>query len=122
MKARKWMSDLNDYLMVTSIDLVNNECDGLPYDIQEGQEEVFSSIDNIEFAFQKDIDGNDVYAGDILLTDEAGWVGYVIYNYCGFVVVDGRGGYSDVDYSKCKVLGNINQNPELVVKYKLVIQ
>lgn len=121
MKARKWMSDLNDYLMVTYIDLINKECSGLPYDIPEGQEEITLSLDNIEFAFQKDIDGNDVYDRDIVLTDELGWVGYVVYNYSGFVVVDGRGGFSDVDYSKCKVLGNVKQNQELINKYKLVV-
>jgi hypothetical protein len=122
MKARKWMSDLNDYLAIGSIDFVNNECGGLPYNIQEGQDWITLPLENLEFAFQKDIDNNDVFAGDILLTDECDWVGYVIYNYSGFVVVDGRGGFSDVDYSKCKVLGNIKQNPELITKYKLVIQ
>lgn len=122
MKARKWSYDYNDYISIAYIDICNNECSGLPYDIQECQEEVGMSIDNIEFAFQKDVDGNDVFSGDILLTDELNWVGYVIYNYSGFVVVDGRGGFSDVDYSKCKVLGNIKQNPELIEKYKLVIK
>ena len=59
--------------------------------------------------------GVDIYEGDIVLTDEAGWVAQVIWSRDGFMCAKKESGFSTMcNWEDFKVLGNIYQNPELL--------
>jgi len=56
-----------------------------------------------------------IYEGDILKTDEAGWIGYVTYGSGVFFLTDNEGGFSRMpNWEECKIIGNIYENPELL--------
>lgn len=64
---------------------------------------------------QPDKAGKEIYAGDILKTDEAGWVGTVVYRYGSYMLIDDKGGFSDEpNWGKCEIIGTIHQHPELL--------
>jgi len=64
---------------------------------------------------QKDKNKKEIYWGDILKTDEAGWIiGKVAFNNASFYLVDDFDGFSyEPDWEKCEVIGNIFTNPKL---------
>lgn len=67
----------------------------------------------------KDKNGELIYEGDVVLTDEAGWKGKVVYDdkCAAFMVVDLDGGigYSVLgNWNKFEIVGNIYENPKLL--------
>jgi len=62
----------------------------------------------------KDIDGVEIYEGDIVETDES-WTAVVVFGDGMFCCEDAGGGFSSyVNWGACKVIGNVYENPELV--------
>ena len=67
----------------------------------------------------KDINGKEIFEGDILETDENGWIAVVVYGNGMFCCEDAGGGFSSyVNWSACQVIGNVYENPELVEKMR----
>ena len=67
----------------------------------------------------KDIDGLEIYEGDIVETDENGWIAVVVYGDGMFCCEDAGGGFSSyVNWNACQVIGNVYENPELVKKMR----
>lgn len=63
----------------------------------------------------KDRNGKLIYEGDILETDEAGWIGVVVFGNGRFSIEDSKGGFSAMpNWNGCKIIGNVYQNPELI--------
>ena len=55
-----------------------------------------------------DIKGVPIFEGDIVKTDEAGWVANVIRCRDSFMCIDGHGGFSSgCNWEEFKVIGNI---------------
>ena len=75
------------------------------------------AIENVEilqYIGEKDKIGEEIYYGDILQTNEADWIGRVIFNFGGFILIDKHGGFSiEPEWRHCVILGNIYQNYEL---------
>ncbi len=68
-----------------------------------------------EYTGMTDKNGKKIWENDIVLTDEAGWIGRVIYNYGMFMCEDKRGGYSSYClWDDFEVLGNYFDHPELL--------
>lgn len=63
----------------------------------------------------KDKNGKKIYEGDIVRTDEAGWIACVVYSRDGFMCIDSKGGFSayDCHWENFEVIGNIHENPEI---------
>lgn len=79
-------------------------------------EEVFCDDNWIKLPYigEKDKNGNKIYLGDVLMTDEAGWIGKVVFGGGIFYLTDNRGGYSSyVFWSECENLGSHYTNPKL---------
>ena len=52
-----------------------------------------------------------IYENDIILTDEAGWCGFVVFENGSFTIIDDKGGYAWMpNWSRCEVIGNRNSN------------
>lgn len=63
----------------------------------------------------KDVKGKLIYEGDILETDEAGWIAVVVYGNGRFSLEDKDGGFSGLpNWSACRIIGNVCENPELI--------
>lgn len=63
----------------------------------------------------KDSNTKLIYEGDILETNEFGWIGVVVYRDGQFALKDKTGGFSIwPDWEECKIVGNVYQNPELI--------
>jgi len=58
-----------------------------------------------------DKNGKKIFENDIILTDEAGWCGFVVFEHGSFTIIDGKGGYSWMpNWERCEVIGNRNNN------------
>lgn len=65
----------------------------------------------------KDKNGKKIFEGDIVQTNELDWIGKVVYNYDGFMLVavdSNRGGFSSPSWGECTVLGNVHENKDLL--------
>ncbi len=62
----------------------------------------------------KDKNGKPIAEGDIVLTDEAGWVAQVIFDGDSFCCVTKEGWSMMCNWPSFEVLGNIHENPELI--------
>ena len=67
----------------------------------------------VEYYFGlKDKNGVYICEGDIVLTDEAGWVAQVIFDGDSFLCVKKNSGFSTMcNWSKFEVIGNIHETP-----------
>jgi hypothetical protein len=76
----------------------------------------FNGDDNCivqEYIGRKDCEGNWICEGDILETDEAGWIGVVVYGGGSFMLEDSTGGFSGMpNWRGCRIIGNMLENPE----------
>jgi uncharacterized phage protein (TIGR01671 family) len=65
-----------------------------------------------------DKNGKEIYEGDIVKTDEDGWIAVVKFDGCNFYLEDDKGGYSDIaiNWDGCEIIGNIYENSELLEK------
>ena len=63
----------------------------------------------------KDKNGKLIFEGDILETDEAGWIGVVVFGDGRFSLEDSNGCFSAMpNWNGCKIIGNVYQNLELI--------
>lgn len=63
----------------------------------------------------RDVTGKEIYEGDVLKTDENDWIAVVVFGSGIFCLEDKDGGYSAYpNWKRCKVIGNVYENPELV--------
>ena len=69
-----------------------------------------------QYTGQKDKNGNDIFEGDILHTNEADWIAKVIWHYDGFMLtgLNNTGFSCSPDYNEGTIIGNIYDNPELL--------
>lgn len=80
----------------------------------------FKGFDHDRYVLQQctgctDKKHNFIYEGDILETDEAGWIGVVVFGDGRFSLEDSNGGFSAMpNWNGCKIIGNVYQNPELM--------
>ena len=82
----------------------------LPADEEELKHVVF-----LQYTGLKDSKGKEIYEGDILLTDKAGWKAKVVFSASAFILLDSSGRFSaEPDWDKCEIIGNIYENPELI--------
>ena len=59
--------------------------------------------------------GKEIYKGDIVRTDEAGWVAKVKYRRDLFICIDLKGGFSThCNWEDFEIIGNIYENKELL--------
>lgn len=78
----------------------------------------WKDIEMYEFTGLKDKNGREIYEGDIVRTNEAGWIAKVVYHRDGFVCIDNTSfGYSShCEWGEFEIIGNIYENPELLEK------
>jgi len=64
-----------------------------------------------------DKQGKEIYEGDIVKTNEAGWVAKVIYSRGCFMCIglEGTGFSVECNWGEFEVIGNIYENPDMVV-------
>jgi len=116
---RAW--DGNRRLDILSIDFVNNEMETISYDIQEGEDAENRPIENLEqYTGVEDKNGVKIFEGDIW--EYGAYIGQIAFEYCGWT-------FKTVSSSKCisypyfyscaskgTIIGNIYENPELLIK------
>jgi hypothetical protein len=73
----------------------------------------FDDVVLMQCTGEKDIDGDLIYEGDVLESD-GGDRATVIFDDCSFSAFDKETGTDVLLYTKCKTIGNIYQNPDLL--------
>lgn len=64
---------------------------------------------------ERDCNNNKIFEGDVLLTDEAEWIGVVVFQFGRFYLEDKVGGFSlEPNWNKCKIIGNVFKNYNLI--------
>jgi uncharacterized phage protein (TIGR01671 family) len=117
-KYRSWLNGRK--MVVTNIDLVNGEVSGIGWDIEEGEDCVTWKYDCLEESTGLlDKNGKEIYEGDIVT-----WgYGNTTVRFGGMELEDDQGSaftvtgwiVSDCTLdSRCEVIGNIHENPELL--------
>jgi len=60
-----------------------------------------------------DIHGKEIFEGDIVLTDEGGWIAQVVWSRDGYMCIKKDSGFSAMcNWEDFEVLGNIYEHPE----------
>ena len=76
---------------------------------------VYQDVHWLQYIDAVDRNGNEIYEGDIILTDEAGWKGYVRFDNSIFFLEDFKDGFSSyVSWDRCKILGNLYENSDIL--------
>lgn len=82
-----------------------------------------SDIEVMQYTGLFDKNGKQIYEGDIMLTDEAGWIAPVVFKGGEFLLwrtkEQGSPGFSsECNWKSFEVIGNIYENPELIAESK----
>lgn len=116
-KYKAWAKDFKKIAKVYNIDFekrvveISWESTGQSYTYN------FENVELLECIGEKDKNGKEIYSNYILKTNEAGWIGKVVFKNAIFCLEDNLGGFSDYpDWDKCEIIGNIYENPELLNK------
>jgi uncharacterized phage protein (TIGR01671 family) len=76
---------------------------------------VLQDVHWLQYIDVVDKNGNEIYEGDIILTDEAGWKGYVRFDNSIFFLEDFKDGFSSyVSWDRCEILGNLYENSDIL--------
>ena len=111
MKFRVWSNILKQFVDITHPFEMNFACNDAVWHMGDESRIIQPYIGC------KDVNGVEIYEGDILETDEAGWIAAVVFGNGMFMCEDRTGGFSSyVNWGACKVIGNVYENPELLDK------
>jgi uncharacterized phage protein (TIGR01671 family) len=119
-KFRAWLKD--EKKMSYDITIINRKGKSACLQIWANKglsESIWYMCDNyilMQSNGKKDKNGNELYSGDIVKTDEDGWIAVVKFDGCNFYLEDNKGGYSDIaiNWDGCEIIGNVYENPELL--------
>lgn len=67
-----------------------------------------------EYTGLKDSNGSEIWEGDIIQTNEAGWVGYVVHDAGQHYLQDDKGGYCRDINAWIEIIGNIHEDKHLL--------
>ena len=71
----------------------------------------------MQYIGQKDKNGKDIFEDYIVITDEAGWIGRVVYFRDQFMCIDNHNGYaSNCNWEDYEIIGDYYNNPDLMKK------
>jgi hypothetical protein len=119
-KFRAWLRDEKKMVEIEELDFEDNSRGSLYRVIYSNYSKLMSAeyprdcilMQSTGFMDKK---GREIYEGDILKTDEAGWIGMVVYDSAHQFLTDYNGGYSEFpSWANCKIIGNVYENKELV--------
>ena len=113
-KFRAW-DDKNKKMVLPPPPYSSNPGESMTFDGRVYHNGVYQEYIFMQYFDQNDKNGVEIYEGDILKTDEAGWIAEVIFEEGTFILLDHKGGYSMYPiWEKCEVLGNVYENPDIL--------